>query len=267
MLFGPPPSDTSTPQKTLQSFVSALNRRDRRAMEALVYGSKSNPLLDVAFKDEKQYETIIDLAVSNISVKLTSPTQATLTYLLTEVAPAGGKPKKQHEDKIDVLKVGEKWLLVAPKPDPKQDPGDLAAITMVLVNPALLKLVKRLPVAEQATINLKQIISGTLNYIIDYDDKIQLKPADYYKSIDPYVKDRKAFTSPLDKPGTISFSFNGNLSGRADDSIANPKNTVMYFEGKPEALKFRYNGKALVALCDGSVRMVSPAEAKTLLWK
>ena len=245
MFFGPPASNSSTtPQKTLQSFVSALNRRDRRILEALVLNSKNNPALDAEFKDEKDEGLITFLSVSNITVKLIDSSRATVLYLLGAVRP-GGKPMKPVQEQVEMVKVGKNWLIEAPKIDAKSKAGTLASVAMGFVNPSLLTLTKRLPKKDEAQSNLRQIASGTLMYVTDYDDKFVLKPGDYHKSIDPYVKSKKVFRSPLDKPGTISFSFNGNLTGLNEDAIQDPKNTVMYFEGKPEALKFRYeNGRA-----------------------
>lgn len=267
MFFGPPAScGSSTPQKTLQSFVMALNRRDRRVMEALVHDSKSNPALDAEFQDEKEDGEITLLSVSNITIKPISQSRVNAIYLLGAVRP-GGKPIKPIPEQVELVKIGRSWLIVAPKPDSKSEVGNLASIAMGLVNPSLLTLTKRVPKKEEAHANLKQIATGTLTYVMDFDDKFMLKPGDYHKSIGPYVKNKKVFRSPLDKPGTISFSFNGNLTGLKDDAIQDPKNTVMYFEGNPGTLKFRYDGKALVALADGSVRFVTPAEAKSLVWK
>lgn len=49
--------------------------------------------------------------------------------------------------------------------------------------------------------------------------------------------------------------------------IKNKKRTVMFYEGRDEKLIFRYNGKAAVCFVDGHTALVSPEEAKSLIWK
>ncbi|MGC4047760.1 MAG: hypothetical protein QM758_28535 [Armatimonas sp.] len=264
MFFGPPAGGSSTPQKTLQSFVVAFNHRERRAMEVLVYNGKNNPALDVAFKNENEKPTI--LSVSSIKVKQITKSQVRVQYLLGALPPEG-KPQKPKPEQLDMVKAGGKWLIIAPKPDTKSEPGNLANVATVLAYPEVLERATAMNKQTDARSNLRQVTTAALMHAIDNDEKYLLTQENYIKELTPYLKTKSVFTSPLDKPGTISFFFNTNLTGRTDASIKDPQNTVLFFEGKPEALNFRYSGKALVGFCDGSVRFIAPAEVKSLQWK
>ena len=63
------------------------------------------------------------------------------------------------------------------------------------------------------------------------------------------------------------YTFNGNISGLKTDEIKTPSQTVMFYEGQNEKPIFRYDGKAAIAFADGHVALVSPDEAKSLIWK
>lgn len=266
MFFGPPASGSaSTPQKTLQSFVNAFNLNDRRAMEALVQNSKHNPALEEA-DGPMLFGKRPVVSVSNVSVKMVSPSRAVVTCLSNSVAP-DVKPQKPDQEQIEMVKVGANWLIMAPKPRTKPVVGAITTFALIMVKPELIKLTAMITKEERARENLKEVAIGGTMYFEDEDNTIRLKPEDYSKTLFPYVRDIRLFHSPLDKPKTISFSFNGNLSGRKLASIKDPKNTILFFDGKPGALNFRYDSKGLAAFCDGRVRFVTPAEAKSLVWK
>lgn len=59
--------------------------------------------------------------------------------------------------------------------------------------------------------------------------------------------------------------FNNNLQNTSIHGQES-KNVVLFYEGAPRKLDFRYNGWAVVALADGSVRSVTPDLAQKLRW-
>jgi prepilin-type processing-associated H-X9-DG protein len=50
-------------------------------------------------------------------------------------------------------------------------------------------------------------------------------------------------------------------------SVDDPTRTILVYEGKGGQLSFRHNGKAAVAFVDGHAQLVTPEEAKKLIWK
>jgi prepilin-type processing-associated H-X9-DG protein len=78
------------------------------------------------------------------------------------------------------------------------------------------------------------------------------------------------FHCPADKSDAGSYSFNRNLEGMTQqdvDRLANPRRTVLLYEGKNGRLDFRHNGRATVSFTDGSARLVDRQQAKSLRWK
>jgi hypothetical protein len=67
-----------------------------------------------------------------------------------------------------------------------------------------------------------------------------IKPGFFRQSLLPYLKDRNAFRSPWDAPGTVSYRFNENLCGRQLTEIRAPDNVILIYEGNKQRLKFRY---------------------------
>ena len=49
--------------------------------------------------------------------------------------------------------------------------------------------------------------------------------------------------------------------------MQNTAQTVMFYEGQNETPIFRYDGRAAICFADGHVTLVTPDEAKSLIWK
>lgn len=79
--------------------------------------------------------------------------------------------------------------------------------------------------------NTKQIALGCVMYLQDYDEKYPKGARTYNTVVLPYVRNKAAFTSPMDKPGTISLRFNPNLAGKGLANVNVPSRMVMLYEG------------------------------------
>ena len=111
---------------------------------------------------------------------------------------------------------------------------------------------------------LKQIGLGVLQFTQDYDERYVFQNEFWREAIDPYVKDAALYLIP----GTQTpYTFNDNLSDKNEQQINAPASTVLFYEGEAEKLTFRYDGKAAVCFADGHAALVSPEDAKTLIWK
>ena len=118
----------------------------------------------------------------------------------------------------------------------------------------------------QALSKAKQLGIACLMKEQDEGRVFKINPSTFRQDINPYVRTRDAFTSPLDKPGTQSFVFNKALSNAPETSLKNTQDIVMVYEGAWRKPLFRYNGAALIVFADGHVQAVTPAQAKTLVW-
>jgi len=79
-----------------------------------------------------------------------------------------------------------------------------------------------------------------------------------------YNKDKSRCPSDT---ATVSYAVNENLNGVARKAVKDSANTVAVYEGKNGHLNFRHEGHACVAFVDGSIKLLSMDEAKSLRWK
>lgn len=121
--------------------------------------------------------------------------------------------------------------------------------------------------SRQTQTNLKQLGLAALQFAQDYDEKYALAPEFYKEALTPYaVRDANIWTIPATGE---PYTFNGNLSGRssANAQLPNSYKVVMFYEGQNEKPVFRYGGRAAILFADGHVALVSPDDAKNLVWK
>lgn len=113
----------------------------------------------------------------------------------------------------------------------------------------------------------KQISIALMIYCADHNE-IFPKKGDWKKELMPYVKSAAVFNPPGVKADPYSvFEINANLMGKAQTMIKDPSKTVMVYLGKKGKLSFTYDGKSVVGFADGSAKLITPKEAKKLIWK
>jgi prepilin-type processing-associated H-X9-DG protein len=129
---------------------------------------------------------------------------------------------------------------------------------------------------QRSLSNLKELMLAMSMFAQDNDDQIVLAPEHLQEALMPYLKDRSLFYVPgSEEP----YTFNANLCERyyamEAETIVVPQRayikdtdrTVMLYEGHNERPIFRYDGKAAIGFADGHVALVSPKDAKNLIWK
>ena len=82
----------------------------------------------------------------------------------------------------------------------------------------------------------------------------------------PYVKSRAFFTCPLDRKGTISYTFNSGLAGISLKDVAWTDKTVLIYEGKADKLDYHHDDRAAIGFVDGHCKLIRPGEATALFW-
>ena len=118
--------------------------------------------------------------------------------------------------------------------------------------------------ANQSGSNLKQLGLGTLMFVQDYDGVYAFEPRYFIEALSPYVASRTVFQVP---DTNEIYSFNGNIGGLNFEKIPLTYKTVLFYEGQNETPIFRYDNRAAICFADGHVALVSPDEAKNLIWK
>ena len=59
---------------------------------------------------------------------------------------------------------------------------------------------------------------------------------------------------------------NREVAGKSQFDLTDPFHTVLLYEAGPDGPDYRFEGKALVALANGTTKLVSPDEAMKLRW-
>jgi hypothetical protein len=160
------------------------------------------------------------------------------------------------------------WQIVPSAPNatapqsPEESPRFLNDAASAIANPQRALNTIR---AKSTLSNLKQLSFAALQFAQDYDDIYAFAPEYIEKALAPYMeKDPQIWKVP---GRDEKYSFNANLSEKNLAQIANPAQTVLFYEGADEKPFFRYDGKAAIAFADGKVALVSPEEATKLIWK
>ncbi len=137
--------------------------------------------------------------------------------------------------------------------------------------------------AEFTLSNLKLLGLGVAQFVQDYDEIYAFGPQYVEEALDQYTADKSLF----EVPGTRQhYAFNTRLCGQEDvrDGIemVNPdpprdqvpfaqrakrERRVVFYEGADEKPIFRYDGKAAICFADHHVQLVTPDEAKNLVWE
>ena len=118
--------------------------------------------------------------------------------------------------------------------------------------------------SHESLARLRQLGLGALQFTQDYDEKFAFAPEFYQEAIRPYLHKDEAYKIPA--TGEF-YTFNANLSAHSSANIANSSHLVLFYEGQNEQPVFRYAGRAAILFVDGHAALVSPEEAKLLVWK
>jgi prepilin-type processing-associated H-X9-DG protein len=120
--------------------------------------------------------------------------------------------------------------------------------------------------AHECMMNQKMLALGAMQFAQDWDDKFTFKADKYPEALRPYLRNDQILHCPDDRSGALSYTFNKNLENLLLARIAQPAQTVMFYEGKNGQLEFRHDNRASVCFADGHVELVTPERAKTLKW-
>ncbi len=189
-----------------------------------------------------------------------------------------------HQETVD-LKFGANpsggshavWRIVPPPTAPAEMTSSefIAKHDVLLANIAYgfaqtqMPKIKATP-AERSMENLRKLGLCAAAFAQDYDDAYVFGAPYYREALAPYMRNSTVFVAPelFLVPNTNEiYSFNGNLSGLKTDEIKKPAQTILFYEGQNETPVFRYDGKAAIGFADGHVALITPDEAKSLVWK
>ncbi|HWD40525.1 MAG TPA: hypothetical protein VG944_16875 [Fimbriimonas sp.] len=247
-----------TPERTVQKFVDELNSKQLDSAVHLVMGGSMAPAITAAIVKDPHWPTY---EISSLAEKVNGD-RATVTYRLG----LKNQPAAVHSETVSLIKSGSGWL-IAP-PSAPSDHDTLAAIAYALAHPH--EAIQRGHQAAEDALclsNVKQLDLAVIMFSNDFDDKLAMTSVNWKSKISPYVRNASLFTCARDPKGTVSYSFNAKLAGKAMAGISRPAETVLVYEGKNGHLDFRHGGRAAVGFADGHAKLLSKEQAKKLSWK
>ena len=273
--------DQSSSKATVRAFVGALNASNGNAMAACIKGAHGSPALQSllsAGAGELAGDNPIQLN------EMVAQGDADHASVAAEVVLGVLNARHSTVDIFRLERIGGKWLILpdagiaaqmanSAAPGPTQvslatRPLSTLAVIVAFPESALKNAEQARGRAEGISClsNEKQIALGVFQYMQDHDDTYPKKSASYKDQVYPYIKSQEVFRCLLDAKGTVSYAFNANLLGTKMASTKDPANTVMVYEGRNMQMTFRHDGKAAVCFADGHARLITPAEAKNVIW-
>ncbi len=123
--------------------------------------------------------------------------------------------------------------------------------------------------AELSMSHLKLLSLAVVQLAQLFDDTYALDPRYQIEALNQFIPAPTSVQPTIFQvPDTNEiYQFNGNLSGLKTNEVKTPAQTVLFYEGRNETPVFRYDGRAAICFTDGHVALVSPEEAKDLIWK
>ena len=115
---------------------------------------------------------------------------------------------------------------------------------------------------KESRARLGRLAQAALQASHQTDDKFRFSNRNYAAKIQSLLPQ----SAPLFAKLAVPARFNDKLANISIHAIEDPQNVVLFYEGQSQNLDFRHNGWAVVALADGSVRSVTPAQAQSLRW-
>jgi len=119
--------------------------------------------------------------------------------------------------------------------------------------------------AGKSMANLSDLAMGTLRQVDAAGWCCDLSPATWRPKLLADQVAAESFVPPGGNP-SLSYSFNGKLTGHDWNDIDDRHDTVLIYEGKDGALDFGRDGFAAVAFADGSVDLIDARAATELKW-
>ena len=263
--------DFQPQEDAVRWLVYAYNRHGEmqgRARGGVVGANPNDPALEEVDEEYEKARGTFLLSVDNFKTqvngdKATVAFKATLTdNLLNQITQT-----EKLELQPSKTQWTNTWIVVPGKPETvanDKNSGILLRLATFMAHPQEMLDTTRMIVSRQ---NMQQLALGVMHMSHDYNEKFAVKSDKFKETLAPYVKSEQLFYAPADKSGMVSYSFNPKLTGMSTHLNGKARETVLVYEGRDEKLDFRYGGQAIVILANGTIKMVTPEEAKSLRWE
>ena len=267
--------DQSTSEKTIHSFVDAINKPDVNAAASCVIGGKPTKDLKEMWQEIAK---VFGMKCSIGELKLKIQNDIATAEVETKMEISGTFISCREQ--LRLRRMGDTWKIA---PDPTTDSYQLGRDAMLqdrvesLVYP---EQAVRIFLAAKATAqrlvcfaHVEELATAALKFAHAHQGRFMLQADKMKVSLAPHVQSEEAFICQAPKSASFSYSFNRNLERINKDTIKNPSKTVLIYEGHGQRLSYRHRDRAtkqpvaVVAFMDGSVRYITRKQANSLLWK
>lgn len=264
---------TVPPEDAVEWLVYSFNRKGDMSgpmsrANGVVGANPGNPALAEVEQELHRGRGTFLLSVDNFKSQIngkeaTIEFRSTLTdTMLGQFSQVEHLKLKQVEDRFTT-----RWNVVPGKPEEvikNPNSGILLRIATFLAFPEETLSFSKLARSQS---NLGHLANAYLASAEDNDQQFWISAETFHKDLAPYVKSDQLFFAAESKGDESSYSLNPNIKLKRVHAIQKPSETVMIYEGKDKQLSFAYDGRGLVAFTDGSVKLVTQEEAKSLRWE
>ncbi|MCC7229321.1 MAG: hypothetical protein IT203_02940 [Fimbriimonadaceae bacterium] len=255
-------SQNPTPEDTVISFVKAWNARQYSKAASMVYGGRP----EMSFTGLEALQPIgTTIEVSNLSTTY-GGSRATVAYQIKYQAPKQ-TPFIQSE-KVTLSKEGQTWRIVPSNQSSSRSEilGSMAMLTTMDVSEVFAHA-KQAAKKAQCLSNIKQLSVAVLMYLYDNKNIFSMNSGKIRATLNPYTKNDRLWSCPEGPSNVVAYSLNANLLKKSANSLKDPANTVLMYEGSQGKLVFRHAGYAAVSFADGHARVIDAQYSKKLRWK
>ena len=285
--------DLSSPEKTVRTFVAAINAQDIDAMIACVYGAKPLKGKDGAaframvekdaahapsgnlaigeikmFVDVKpiRFETVCRFQSGGETIVAPSVLEMTRADDGWKIIPLSEAKRQEAMNKLQATEQqnqdeADEKTSVQTKPQP-----DVLLLTASMLAQMVQDTRASVEGAlrEKCVSNLRQVALGAMMFSQENDEAFAFTQSDFVTKLNTFARDESIFFDP--KTNSV-FGLNSQLANIELSKIQSPAETVLFYTGANGVLDFNYyDGTAVVAFADGHVKSVTREYAKTLRW-
>ena len=268
--------DLSAPTSTIETFVKAYNNRNIEQMQKCVLNPNPSAKAGQFLQKNKLN---LQFNVTEYSGVTLLNDSASVVVSLTISADGAAVSQKEL---VLLKRTNNEWKIDSDATvrlafDPKKPDAELpkymlgAMATISAGNEQFLQEVETSIERAETDACLRELrILSLCVGMYEQDHDQNLPPFDsWFNAIKPYSKTAVIPKCPKDSTDEISYSMNKALDKTSMALLDDPKETVLFYEGKNGVLNFRHQGKAAVCFTDLNVtcKFVTPEESKKLNWK
>ncbi len=262
---GEPPGGT-TPEAAVRSLIEALNALDlKRAAGFLTTAGPAPALATLEVDLKSQRAGRVTLNVEQVRAEEYGERATVALKVIVEVTPPTA-PRQSLEDRVELVRGPQGWKVRPPgAPVSLGSPtGMLAPIFASLTDPDAVLASRQAARRELCRLNMRNLLVGVRFFVDDHEDRFAFSRKNYQSRLLPYVrKDPAHFVCPETR---TPYTLNPKIEAASQQKMFRPGATVVFYEGADGKLDFRHLGAACVGFADGSIRLVTPAEASVLRW-